>query len=221
MPGIIGSDDRVLLDPTAWPWTALGRVNREGGGFCTGTLVAPDLVLTAGHCLYDRRSGRRLSPDRLHFVAGYRRGEFLAHSVARDIRQPVAYDVEAPADAGKLANDWALLVLERPMDIEPIGVRPVKGPADAALLLAGYAQDRPHLLSLHEGCAVQTRAAGLPLFTHTCDAARGGSGAPLLVKTPDGFALVGLHVGVINAASRPEGLAVHAPAFLPALEARP
>ena len=210
-----------MLDPTTWPWTALGRVNLETGGFCTGTLVARDLVLTAGHCLYDRRSGQRLAPHRIHFLAGYRRGAFLAHAVAREIRQPTSYDPAAPNDARKLVSDWALLVLERPLDIEPLAARSIsaeEAASDDGLLLAGYGQDRPHLLSLHDGCAVIGHAAQTYILTHTCDAARGESGSPLLVRTPQGFALVGLHVGVLNGSDQARGLAVHAPAFQAALD---
>ena len=35
-------------------WEAVGRLDRKGEGFCTGALIAPDIVLTAAHCLYDR-----------------------------------------------------------------------------------------------------------------------------------------------------------------------
>src|SRR3954471_11310247 len=32
---------------------AVGMIWYEGGGFCTGTLIAPTVVLTAGHCVQD------------------------------------------------------------------------------------------------------------------------------------------------------------------------
>ncbi|MGB7242579.1 MAG: trypsin-like serine protease [Sulfitobacter sp.] len=32
-------------------WEAVGRLDTKNGGFCTGTLIAPDLVLTAAHCV--------------------------------------------------------------------------------------------------------------------------------------------------------------------------
>ena len=31
--GIKGADDRKLVEPTANPWSTIGRVNRETGGF--------------------------------------------------------------------------------------------------------------------------------------------------------------------------------------------
>jgi protease YdgD len=56
-PGIIGKDDRVRLDERGPPWDAGGQVNVAGYRTriqCTGTLVAPKIVVTAAHCVINQ-----------------------------------------------------------------------------------------------------------------------------------------------------------------------
>ncbi|XP_022656804.1 plasma kallikrein-like [Varroa destructor] len=83
-----------------WPWQ-VALLNRNKEAFCGGTLIAPDWVLTAAHCV--RRS--------LHVLAGEhnikrRRGKEVA--VATCFVHP-EYDVET------VDNDIALLQLETPL----------------------------------------------------------------------------------------------------------
>ena len=70
------------------PLGAIGRVNRQGGGFCSGTLIAPDKVLTTARCLWDVRLRRWTATADLHFLAGYHLGKFLAHRKAKAIELP-------------------------------------------------------------------------------------------------------------------------------------
>ena len=63
-------------------WMAVGRLSYQNGqGFCTATLIAPDLVLTASHCLYDLDSGELLTLNNLEFQAGWRNGRAEAYSI--------------------------------------------------------------------------------------------------------------------------------------------
>src|SRR5262245_15844424 len=91
-----GKDQRVAIEPTAWPWQAIGRVNiadRVVRRYCTGTLVGPRLVLTAGHCLYDFRLARWARPEQVHFVAGQARDTSAGHSTGVELIVPPELDV--------------------------------------------------------------------------------------------------------------------------------
>jgi protease YdgD len=212
MPGIAGSDDRVIVDSGEWPWAAIGRVNFGGRGFCTGTLVASDVVLTAAHCLFDQKRDRWYRHQEVTFLAGYRRGEAGAIGRARTIVVPPAFRQAARPSLDRIANDWALVVLREPLPVKPLPVRPLaeaSAPSDhPQMLCASYGQDRAHLLSVHRGCEISGRMAEGKVLVHTCDATRGGSGAPLFVVTDDGPGLVGLVVGHLEGDKTPRSFAV-------------
>jgi hypothetical protein len=118
-----GKDRRVPIEPAAWPWQAIGRVNvadRVVRRYCTGTLVGPRLVLTAGHCLYDFRLGRWAKPAQVHFVAGLARDASAGHSTAVELIVPPDLDVASGFDprlviirnSDLIARDWAATAMD-------------------------------------------------------------------------------------------------------------
>lgn len=156
-------------------------------------------------------------------MGGYRRGGYVAHAVARAIFHPVAFSFAGPNGLTRAANDWAVMILAVPVATKPIPVRSLSArnlttlPRDR-LMRAGYSQDRPHLLSLHNGCGVSTDVGGGPVLIHTCDATWGASGSPLMIMTTEGPFVVGMIMGVTKVGGKEHGLAVHASAFLDTLE---
>ena len=216
-PGVIGRDDRVPLSRPVPELAAVGRVNREGsgGGFCTGTLVAPDRVLTAARCLWDSRRRRALPAGWLHFVAGWRRGAHLGHARARAVEHDPALRLDDRGTPADPLTDWVVLVLERPLAGPGLRPLPFAGAAErlgaaegAPLARVGYGRDRPHLPVVVEPCRIVAAARRGRLLLHDCDAAPGDAGSPILVRAGAGYALIGLQTSVATTARGPVGVAV-------------
>jgi protease YdgD len=184
LPGIGPEDPRRPVDRRDMPWRALGRVQHGLGGRCTGALIAPNLMLTAAHCLIARRTENLVQPGSLHVLLGYERGSQAAHAQVVSFRTGAGYRPGAGSPPGA---DWAILTLDR--DIAPreftLPLMPRLPAARTPLMLAGYQQDRPEMLLADTQCrAIGVTSAGMLL--HDCAGTRGVSGGPLLAALPGG-----------------------------------
>ncbi|WP_421724446.1 trypsin-like serine peptidase [Bauldia sp.] len=160
-------------------WSAIGRINVAGQGFCTGTLISERLVVTVAHCLFGQRTGRAIAADRIHFLAGYRIGAYAAHRIGS--RVAVSPDYRHGETTGAvIAADLALIELAEP--IAPDVVAPIQVDCCAALgdpvTTLSYGMDRPEALSRQGDCAIVARYG--PILVTDCEATPGVSGAPLI-----------------------------------------
>lgn len=172
---------RMLTAAEHKEWRAVGRVNIEirsdMRSMCTGTLIAPDLVLTAAHCVVSELTGLPYPPGNVHFVAGWRLGVKVAHSLAAKVAVHPRYSAGKESVRDSVPYDLALIRLATPMPPDKVAPFDIAPAFEGSVTLVSYRQDRPNALTRQDGCAIsRIRGAVVQLG---CEVTFGASGSPL------------------------------------------
>lgn len=211
------TDGRLIVEAMEYPWSAIGRVNAGGRGYCTGFLIGPRHVMTAAHCLYDFTEGRWRGANELHFVAGYQRDQFLIHSKVESYETSDRFDVGGRRDTDNTVHDWALLALQEPigrsagwlglMDLGSASLQTLI--ADRRQILqAGYRSGRAHAMTANPGCRVLRQFAAGRGLLHDCAVYHGDSGSPLLLFAGDEVNVIAMEVHLVALDGRNVGAAI-------------
>lgn len=209
-PGILGNDDRRVIDQLSGPWAAIGQVNVTGyrhARRCTGSLLASNLVITAAHCVMDPWRRKPFPLHQIHFVAGVRGSDWLGHSTAKCLHFPPGYEYVGPSkmlpnlpfqDVPRRAflRDVVLIMLKdelnniAPLQLDLAAVQS----SDTSLVHASYPADRRYVLTGHFGCHLLARDQHL-WFTD-CDTHMASSGGPVFIQRKEDLKLGAIMVGV-------------------------
>jgi protease YdgD len=161
-------------------WNAVGRLELGGRGFCTGALIAPDIVLTAAHCLFHKDSGAPIEANTIEFLAGLRNGRASAHRPVERIVLHPDYDFANPVGTARVRHDVALLKLALPIrdgSITPFAIAQDVPRLQDTLGVVSYARERAEAPSLQRTCEVLDKRPGV--LVTDCNVDFGASGAPM------------------------------------------
>lgn len=209
-------DDRDPVPaPTAWPWQAIGQLETASGNLCTATLISPHLALTAGHCVLTPPSGKPDKPVALRFIAVNGEWQYETHAIEAVTNstlhkklQPDGEGWIVPPTAAPL--DYALIRLrDTPPGITPLAtwsgtqaeLIAALAQQQAKVTQAGYPEDHQEALYRHQDCVI-TGWAAPAILSHQCDTLPGDSGSPLMLKTQQGWQLIGIQSSAPDASDR-------------------
>ncbi|PVB60015.1 trypsin [Labrenzia sp. 011] len=203
-PGSAGAANLQVIDSTQAPWPSIGRVNVAGyrtTSMCTGTLIAPTIVLTAAHCLYDSRTLKPFPPDRLLFIAGVRRNEYAARLETACFLTAEGFVPSKDVSLDDIRKDVGILILKEASSLAPVpplaARQAVHIGKDTRFRSVGYRRSRRYLPTVVPACRILGSPRGI--WITDCSAESGVSGGPLLIETQDGPRVAGVTSARIDA----------------------
>jgi protease YdgD len=193
----LSAQEQKAANVSAYPWSSIGKLNNSIGGSCTGAVIDRSRVLTAAHCIFNRRTAHFLPASALHFLLGYERGTYSVHALVQSYSIGRGYDPKN--EEATMASDWCILRLVAPLPqsikpLQPIDYMPESG---TRLWMGSYGGRRRHVMTEDTNCRILGTANPSPLIIHDCASGLGSSGAPLLILNKNGAAAIaGIQVAI-------------------------
>jgi len=169
-------------------------------------LIADDIVLTAGHCVYDKTTIALVDLTSFEFQASWRNGPAESYRGIREIAVHSQYQFAEEASIDRIQFDVALLRLNTP----------IRNPNVIPMLLAqmpkigsdigvvSYAIGHMEAQSVQSRCLAAAQQNNVLVMT--CDVDFGASGSPVFATTQNGVGIVSVVSAMADMDGRPVSL---------------
>ena len=195
--GIIGSDDRNLVNTKTAPYSYIGMLEanyNEDAAHCTGFLVSPDTVVTAAGAIF-RYAGNKTGsmPNEVYFYPGYSKGS-MPYGKAKLTSIHIPSQFKTQGYEGTLYN-FAILKLNTPIGNKSgyFGIRNnvvgTAGESIGSYMISGYVNgevEGPDSFAYNQVCATGNVLLSSNGYTlkYTIDTANvGQEGAPIFKRS--------------------------------------
>ena len=143
------SETRRVVDINTYPWSSIGKIGISAisvRSTCTASVIGPQQILTAAHCLYLKRTAHFVSASEIHFLLGYEKGQYRAHRVGSRYVTSPNFNFAKMETAGE---DWAVVYVDEPFpsDTRPLRLAAVRPMPGAKVQTAGYPDDKAHMMT--------------------------------------------------------------------------
>ncbi len=208
---LFGHDDRQPVATDASPWSAVAQIETAEQNLCSGLLIAPQWVLSAGHCFIS--ANRRQQAALTVRLAGQPHRSQQPDKVL--LPQELAAGLTATGDSFIITpatSRYDVALLHLPAPVHAITPIPLWSGDRHSLQIAlnqqgnqvsqgGYPQDSLDTLLVHSRCQIRKfNAQGI--LEHRCDTLPGDSGSPLLLPTHQGWRVIGIQSSAPAASDR-------------------
>lgn len=198
IPGdvVIGTDERVQV--TTSTKSKNDVYNKMGhlllpDGTCTGTMIAPNVVLTAAHCIYDKKTKDIIKPNKVSFIPGRKSSMDIPFGIFKG-KKIVTYKEYILSED----SDYDMAIIE--LTAEPnVGYMEIAESFDHfelpkhTLYIAGYAGDKDYATLWESSSKGATRDFFSNTMTYRIDTEGGQSGSAIRAKIGGIQKVIGVH----------------------------